>query len=37
MFVVFREAEKIYCTLGLLLILFGERELFKNKREINLL
>ena len=25
------------CTLGVLLILFAERELFKYKREINLL
>ena len=29
--------EKNSCTLGLLLILFSERELFKHKREINLL
>ena len=29
--------EKISCTLGLLLILFAERELLKHKREIDLL
>ena len=34
---IFQEMEKISCTLGLLLILFAERELFKLKREINFL
>ena len=37
MFVISREVEKIHCTLGLLLILLAEEELFKHKREINLL
>ena len=36
-FLIFRGMEKISCTLGLLLILFTERELFKHKREINFL
>ena len=34
---IFQEVEKNFCTLGLLLILFAERELFKHKREINFL
>ena len=34
---IFQEMEKISSTLGLLLILVAERELFKHKREINFL
>ena len=34
---IFQEMEKISGTLGLLLILVAERELFKHKREINFL
>ena len=33
-FLIFREMGKISCTLGLLLILFAERKLYKHKREI---
>ena len=33
----FKKRKKISSTLGLLLILFAERELFKHKRKINLL